>query len=445
MKEILDIIFLLRKKISHDYSTEIIWVIIGQTLSVIAGFVLLKILSSLGKEDFGIYALVITITLLLGLTFYGPLQQGFIKFYHTYVSKNQAKIFVGYFNRILFYSSIIFLTIVIIFYLFSLVFNFNQPSILFLAAGVFIITFKLNEFFNALLNLLRKRRENALLQGTEKIATICALIFLIYINEFNLINTFLFMILITLFSAVIKINLFKKYIPDDNPLADQEFNSINKTLKKQLLVYTAPFLIWGISAWLQMNGEKWIINGYLSTSDVGVYAIMLAIVNGLIMIPSNIIWEFSTPIIFKHFSDPEVQENIIIGKSYIKANTLLVLLITVLATIITFIFGKELILIISNDTYTSFWFLLPLICMAYGFFLIGQAQTTLGLALNLPQKYLIPKISAGILSVVLNFILINSYGITGVVVASMIVGIYYVLYILFVNKSIQNKIVVNPE
>jgi O-antigen/teichoic acid export membrane protein len=440
MKEIRDIIFLLRSKISYSSSTEIIWVVTGQVLSIASGFILLKILSSLGKEDFGIYALIITITLLLGLIFYGPLQQGFIKFYYTYLDKNQAKFFVKIVFKILFTSSILFLVLVIIFQLLFSLFDFYQPAILYLVAGFFVITFKVNEFFNALLNLLRKRKENSLLQGAEKILTILALLLLLYLNSLNLSNAFLCMIIISALFATIKVSLFNKYVPAATLLNDPELSTVNKTIKKQLMVYTSPFIIWGISAWLQLNGEKWIINGYLSTADVGVYAIMMAIVNGLIMIPSNIIWEFSNPIIFQHFANPDKTENINTGKNYIKINVALVALITVVASVITYLFGKELIIILSNDSYTAFWFLLPFLCFGYGLFLIGQAQTTLGLALNLPGKYLVPKISTGIISVGLNFLLINNYGISGVAYTSVIVGIYYVFYITVVNKTIQNKI-----
>jgi len=60
-------------------------------------------------------------------------------------------------------------------------------------------------------------------------------------------------------------------------------------MRMQLFRYMAPFLIWGFSGWLQLNGEKWIINGLLSTYDVGIYAAMMALVNGLVIVPNNII------------------------------------------------------------------------------------------------------------------------------------------------------------
>ena len=445
MKEIQNIIYMLRNKFSHNSAAEMSWVVVGQIVSVVLGFILLKILSSLGNEDFGIYALVITLTVLFGLLFYGPIQQGFLRFYYSYVDKHLSTVFVKFFYKVLFISGIIFLALIVTFYIFSFSFEFNQPSLLFLTAGIFIISFKIDEFFNSLLNLLRKRKENAFLQGIEKSVTICLLLLLAYINELKLVSVFIGMVLITTVFAAIKINLFNKYLPDENPISAQELKPLNKKIKKELIVYISPFLIWGIGAWLQLNGEKWIINGYLTISDVGIYAIMMALVNALIVIPSNIVSEISLPLIFKQYADLNKTENITEGGNYIKINIIFVAVITFFACGITYLLGEELIVLVSDKSYAMFWYLLPLLCLGYGLFLTGQAQTTLGLALNLPQKYLWPKIGTGILSVGLNFLFIKHLGIKGVAYTSVIVGIFYVLYISVVNKRIQNKLVIKSK
>lgn len=66
-------------------------------------------------------------------------------------------------------------------------------------------------------------------------------------------------------------------------------------MRRTTAAYIIPFLIWGISGWLQSNGERWIISGLLSVSDVGIYAIMMSLVNALVAIPNNMIAEFATP------------------------------------------------------------------------------------------------------------------------------------------------------
>ncbi len=229
--------------------------------------------------------------------------------------------------------------------------------------------------------------------------------------------------------------MFQKFISHEKD-ENASSNNSSKEIRSQLFTYTLPFLTWGIFGWLQLNGEKWIINGVLSTAEVGVYAIMMALVNALVMIPNNIIAEFATPIIFKQFSDLKNEKEITTGYSYIKLNVLVVISITLFSTLLTFFLGKQLIVIISNESYTAYWYILPLLCLGTGMFLIGQALTYLGMSLNLPKKYLSPKISVGCISVLLNLYFINKFGLVGVSYSVLLVGLIYVVYILIVNKKI---------
>ncbi len=166
---------------------------------------------------------------------------------------------------------------------------------------------------------------------------------------------------------------------------------------------------------------------------------MIAIVNALVVVPNNIINEFAIPIIYQQFSDLNNKEKVLTGKLYIRINMLLVFLISMTSTLITYLWGKQIIILISNDSYTLYWSLLPLICLGSGLFLTGQAQTVLGLALNKPDKYILPKISIGIFSVVLNIILINQFGLSGIAYTIIIIGFIYVLYIALVNKIILSS------
>ncbi len=213
-------------------------------------------------------------------------------------------------------------------------------------------------------------------------------------------------------------------------------------MKSRLFQYVYPFLIWGFSGWLQLNGEKWIINGVLSTADVGIYAVMMALVNGLVIVPNNIISDFATPIIFQQYADLNNKDNLKTGLHYIRLNILIIFVLTLFSTLITYIWGRELINLISSKGYTVYWYLLPMLCLGTGLFLTGQAQTVLGMSLNVPKKYLAPKVSIGILSIILNFINIKYFGINGVAYTVLMIGLIYVFFISFVNRKINPSAVV---
>ncbi len=420
-------------KVGTSPVAEIAWVMTGQLLSVVLGFIIIKILSGLGTEQYGVYVLVLTAAAFAGLLFYGPLLQGFLRFYYTYAAKSLQTLFSKYFFRLLFLLSLLVLASALLLSFINLAFPFYQLKYFFIATGIFIAALKFNEFLNSVLNLLRKRKLNSILQGIEKTISILLLLLILKMNFLTIETAILILAAVALLFGSGKFLCFKKLLPEQQPA---DFGVLKTEIKSSLFPYMMPFVLWGISGWLQLNGEKWIINEYLSTSDVGIYGVMMAVVNSLVVIPNNIIVEFAMPIIFKYYADLKDKENVLTGYMYIKLIFVLILFLTAGATVVSFFAGSFLIKLISSNSFTTFSYLLPSLTLGTGLFFTGQALTNLGMALNKPEKYLAPKIVIGIMSVILNLILIKTFGIEGVSYSVLISGTAYVFYIWVVNKKI---------
>lgn len=433
MKEIREIISLLLLKVSKKSATEITWVALGQTINLFLSFIIIKFISKIGPEQYGIYTLILTIAALLGL-FYGSFLQGFLRYYYHYENLNQRSHFVLLMYRFLKITILIFIIITIITSLLSPFQDEFYSSLFLLVSGLFIIISKVSEFFNSVLNLIRKRKENSLLQALEKILMIIVVIILLSKNNLELFSILLAFGCISLFLVFIKIYTFRKYAPIK--ITETNQTDIQKKMIRTVLIYISPFLIWAIAGWLQMNGEKWIINAILSVKEVGIYAIMIAIVNALVVIPNNIINEYAAPIVFKQFADIDNKENVNTGYSYIKISTLLILIITLIATLLTFLWGDKIITLVSSKNYSTYWEVLPLLALGTGLFYTGQTQTLLGLGLSKPQKYIAPKLIIGIGSVGLNLLFISNFGFLGIAYTILVIGVIYVFYISLVNKRL---------
>lgn len=433
MKEIREIISLLLLKVSKKSAIEITWVALGQTINLFLSFIIIKFISKIGPEQYGIYTLILTIAALLGL-FYGSFLQGFLRYYYHYENLNQRSYFVLLMYRFLKITILIFIIITIITSLLSPFQDEFYSSLFLLVSGLFIIISKVSEFFNSVLNLIRKRKENSLLQALEKILMIIVVIILLNKNNLELFNILLAFGCISLFLVFIKTYTFRKYAPIK--ITETNQTDIQKKMIRTVLIYISPFLIWAIAGWLQMNGEKWIINAILSVKEVGIYAIMIAIVNALVVIPNNIINEYAAPIVFKQFADIDNKENVNTGYSYIKISTLLILIITLIATLLTFLWGDKIITLVSSKNYSTYWEVLPLLALGTGLFYTGQTQTLLGLGLSKPQKYIAPKLIIGIGSVGLNLLFISYFGFLGIAYTILVIGVIYVFYISLVNKRL---------
>ncbi len=149
-----------RSKINTNSATEMGWVFLGQILTVGFGFAILKILSKMGTSDFGIYSLILTVIAFFGLIFYGPIQQGFLRFYYDYAEKNKTLIFVNLTYKILLLSASILLILSILSLIITNLLHLSEYVLLFFLTGIYVFTFKINEFFNSALNLTsEKKRE----------------------------------------------------------------------------------------------------------------------------------------------------------------------------------------------------------------------------------------------------------------------------------------------
>lgn len=425
-----------KAKLSSSNINEILWVTVGQVLTVVLNFVIIRLLSKMGVSEYGKYALVLTIISLLGLIFFGPFTQGFIRFYYHYKRINLINTYNSVMNRFVGYSLITLFIIVLSATLLNQVFNISDATTFLIAAGLYIIFFKTDEFYSNSLNIVRRRKENSLLQGLEKLIIILVLVYFLHYKELWLNVVLTTMALIAVLFSLIKFYLYRKISTDKEVSDASNEHFIRKEIIHTLFKYASPFLIWGIAGWIQLNSEKWIINKFLSISDVGIYAIMMSLVNAMVIIPNTIISDFSMPIIFDNFSNPDDKAKTTSGYQYIKIIIFVVVIVTIFSSIITLFFGKTLIILISSSSYAIYSDLLPILCIGTGFFYIGQALCNIGLALNQPQRYIMPKIVTGLITVTLNIIFIINFGIKGIAFTVLTVGIIYSIFIYFINKKI---------
>ncbi len=416
----------------RNSSSELLWFTGGQIVILVLSFFTVKIISRIGTGEYGIYSLIITLSFLLSAVYYGPIQQGFTRFFYIYAEKNQAPLFTKMMIRFIFFSTLGLLAVVLPMALGIQSFFNKNYLLLILFIGTFIAFSKSSEFFNVSFNILRKRKENSVLQSLEKLAIIIMLLFLLFYKSLALLNILIGLSFVALIFSLLKYSFFKKGIHDTA--------ASSKTVKKEIftaiITYSTPFLVWGLSGWLQLNSEKWIIAKMLSTSDVGIYSVMVSLVAILIGIPNTLLNEFSLPIIFQQFTNLNEHEKTESGLNYIFILSWLVAALTVVSTIVTFFLGEYLILLISYKEYLIYYRLLPLLTFGTGLFLTAQTMINLGLALNNPKVYLIPKVSIGIISVVLNLILINYFGVKGAAYAVLTVGIIFFISISLINKKL---------
>lgn len=414
------------------------WVTAGQFFNVLLSFVIIKQISSIGTEGYGIYALIVSAMQLSGHLLYGPGVQSFLRFYYHFYDKGSSRSLVSVIYKFILYSGGAILLVGLIAAGANEIIDLSLTWLIITLWAVYTISYKTNEFFSMSLNMLRRRKRNTIFLISEKLVNILLLWTAHKYFTFDVTTVVIILIFTSLTFSVMKYLIFTRLAINkiESPFPNKHTRD---EVKRTLIKYAVPFVLWGLAGWIQLHSEKWILANFLTTSDVGIYALMMSLVSGLIIIPGTIINDFSTPIIYQCFSDLNDKEKLKRGHFYINLMIYVVVALSIFASIITALFGKEMLYLISSESFTAFWYLLPLLCLGKGLFQITLAMSNIALAMNLPQRYVVPKILTGIIAIALNTIFVIYYGIAGIAYSSIAINVFGILYIWIINKKIMTE------
>ncbi len=152
-----------------------------------------------------------------------------------------------------------------------------------------------------------------------------------------------------------------------------------------------------------------LLQGYfLNSEEVGYYAVAVLFVQGIALIPTSI-QLINSPSIARHYYN----NNINYLKILIKKSMLVSFIIALLITIVFFIFGKSLIILLFNSDFLKSYE--PLIILSLGYTIYSPfiaVGSTLSMIGKVNVAFRVEAICA-VINILLNCILIQAYGIIG--------------------------------
>lgn len=282
--------------------------------------------------------------------------------------------------------------------------------------------------FSAYLNAKRKIE----FQGFFSFLNKCMWIFflLIFFIIFKKIRLSIIFILFLAGSAI-SLLMIIGYLKKDILIFFKRIKKISIPLIKNSLVFSLPTVAAGISSWVITAADRYMINYYQNSAAVGLYTLSYSLV-AIMLSFSGIITQVLFPYISKAWH--EKKNHNILFNAMLKYNLLIILP----ATVGLFILRKQIITLISGPEYLSgssviiillFFPLLITISSIYMTHLLLQGRTKMvGLIYSL----------SAILNIVLNMVLIPSYGINGASFASLVSYIFMFALSYFIShKQIQ--------
>lgn len=391
---------------------ESYYTLLTQAIQMGGGLLVFKILTlNLSSNDFGIYALILSFS---GIVFAFPftaIQQALIK-YSSVLSYKKA---LDIYDTTVIVDFILFIIYFILagFCIFFNLISINKIEYILISFYIFTEVLKINNYM--FLNSLRNRKKyfiSVLIEFSLKVIILSIFTESVY-------DIFIIFILINVIGIIYSkpLNINYKIINNKKFLY----------WLKMIYIFAFPLAIWGIFGWMRDMSNRWIIEYYLSLSDVALFAVM----NSLVVIVPGALQAFFgmyfMPILYK--KEKERKGSI---REFNKKLLVLGFLIIILGTVFINFTSEYIVTILSDNKYVGgAWMLAPMF-FAYSLFSLSMSTTSEIFAHNKTKLLLMPNIISGIASVIAFLFLVKFYGMNGALYAFIISYLSYSILTFFV-------------
>lgn len=370
-------------------------------------------------KEYGDYSLFISTTSILIIFTSSWINSSNLRFFSEYKNKNQLK---------LFYSTSFFLLIMVTFLISITTLAFSKLLLLpyFISERLFLFLAYLITitFFNTITAILRADRKTKLGSALTSLSSLSSLtisIFLIYFLNLGISAIIVGFVVtyLTLSSYSFFRQHYQVYISP---------KSFSKTVAKEFIQYGYPLISTLLFSWILMMSDRYMLAYFRGSYEVGIYSAIYQLADYPLSMVSSIILMSSFPIIIDTWkeSSPQETSNLIalLTKYYLLLSVPMLYGMTALSSEFTQVLGQ---------TYSTGHNVIPWI--GFGSLMNGLClYTNKGFELSKKTSILSYIIGiAGLINIILNFILIPKYGYYGAGVATTIS--YTTFYIISLNCS----------
>jgi O-antigen/teichoic acid export membrane protein len=407
----------------------------GQIIAILGGIVSVRVLTGiLNPTIYGQLALGMTLATLV-LQVVGPLGGSFLRLFSPALEAGRLKTFLKAGWLVLSWVAIFVMCLTILLFLGLLLLGYGHWMGLVAAAIAFSILSVYNYALDSIQNAARQRAIVAWHQGLGQwLRFLVAVIMISVIGP----SSSVAMLGYALGSGIVlgsQFIFFRRKIWIKVLAQSNDGGSDTKTWVRKIWSYAGPFMIWGPFTWAHLASDRWALQLFRSTNDVGLYAVLYQVGYYPLTFLSSIMMNFISPILFSLAGGGSNPMRLNRARRLNQLLIFISILLTALCTLLAFTIHRQVFSLLVAYQYRAISYLLPWMLMSGGLFATGQAASLMLLTELDSRALVMPKVLTAIMGILLNVLGAYLFGLTGVVFATVIFSLIYFLWIIFLARK----------
>ena len=416
---------------------EFSWVLLSPIISITGSLVLVRLLTEhLNPSEYGLLALGMTITQLINQVVMGGLVNGISRYYSVAVEYNDVKNYIKAIRKLVFIAAMVVMSIGVIIVVVLIYLELKEWFWLAIAALLFSIVSGYNSALNGIQSAARQRSVVTLHSALDSFLKI-GMMFL----AFNYIGVSSASVVIAYMASMLIVCVSQSFFIKKIINKEQESIKINKinNWEEKIWAFGVPFTSWGIFTWLQLSSDRWALQTFGVTSDVGKYTVLYQLGYMPITIATGIVMSFLGPILYQYSGDATDNSRNKKTNRIAWNLSLLSIVLAILGFLITAVINEEIVAIFVAEEYRDCSKYLQWIVLAGGLFSAGQILALKLMSDMKPQLMTKAKIITAIIGCTLNVIGTIAAGMQGVIIAQLIFASVYLIWMMLLAKSKETK------
>lgn len=417
---------------------EMMWIVIGQTAAASGGIVGVKLLTHwLSPDIYGQLALGLTLTTLIQQSILSPFSGAALRFFSAAREAGELGSFLAALKQILRVAVSVIVVVVVVGI--AAVFLRHQrawvPIILWCA--IFALFSGFSQALDGMQNAARQRVVVAWHDGLGvwlRFTLGTLVVIFLGAHASSALAGYAFAAVIVFCSQYFFFHRGLLRFRTDSPDRGK-----TEKWRRAIVAYGWPFSTWGIFVWMQCSSERWALQIFGDTSQVGQYAILFQLGYAPITVLSGVIMQLLSPLIFQIAGDgSDIRK---VGRCRRIAMKLAfgTLAAAILAAGVAHMAADALFAFMVPPSYRTVAHFLPLMVLSSGIFSAGQIFALALLSGANTKPLVLPKIATALIAVGFNVIGAYFGGLRGVVLASLGFSLLYFIWILFLVMDSKEK------